>query len=150
MGEALVFRGVEVGPIVDSTREFYKKLLARHLNGKVKLSEKETEGEEHNTEEDSSEDDQPAAVVRVSPMMHRGNFPVNSTSTKKSPKLATLLSTSSPVAGDPTWGLRRRLLLDEERTQGMDDHGRWSPSSAQGQHGDGNVGDEEKEEASES
>ena len=32
-------------------------------------------------------------------------------------QFATLLSTSSPVAGDPTWGLRRRLLLDEERTQ---------------------------------
>ena len=32
----------------------------------------------------------------------------------------------------------------------MDNHGRWSPSSAQGQHGDGNVGDEEEEEASES
>ena len=31
----------------------------------------------------------------------------------------------------------------------MDDHGRWSPSSAQGQHGDGDVGDEEEEEASE-
>ena len=57
--EALVFHGVEVGhflheiiyrqsiqvgPIVDSTREFYKKLLARHLNGEVKQSEKETEG----------------------------------------------------------------------------------------------------------
>ena len=27
----------------------------------------------------------------------------------------------------------------------MDDHGRWSPSSAQGQHGDGDVGDEEEE-----
>ena len=31
----------------------------------------------------------------------------------------------------------------------MDDHGRWSPSSAQGQHGVGDVGDEEDEEASE-
>ena len=30
---------------------------------------------------------------------------------------ATLLTTTSPVAGDPTWGLRRRLLLDEERQQ---------------------------------
>ena len=30
---------------------------------------------------------------------------------------ATLLTKTSPVAGDPTWGLRRRLLLDEERLQ---------------------------------
>ena len=37
-------QSTQVGPIVDSTREFYKKLLARHLNGEVKLSEKETEG----------------------------------------------------------------------------------------------------------
>ena len=55
--EALVFHGVEVGPflleicrqsiqvgpIVGSTREFYKKLLARHLNGEVEQSEKKTE-----------------------------------------------------------------------------------------------------------
>ena len=55
--EALIFHGVEVGhflleicrqsiqvgPIVGSTREFYKKLLARHLNGEVKQSEKKTE-----------------------------------------------------------------------------------------------------------
>ena len=56
--EALVFHGVEVGhflleiyrqliqvgPIVGSTREFYKKLLARYVNGEVQQSEKETEG----------------------------------------------------------------------------------------------------------
>ena len=56
--EALVFHGVEVGhflleiyrqstqvgPIVGSTREFYKKLLARYVNGEVKQSEKETDG----------------------------------------------------------------------------------------------------------
>ena len=55
--EALVFHGVEVGhflleiyrqstqvgPIVGSTREFYKKLLARYVNDEVKQSEKETE-----------------------------------------------------------------------------------------------------------
>ena len=55
--EALVFHGVEVGhflleiyrqstqvgPIVGSTREFYKKLLARYVNGEIKQSEKETE-----------------------------------------------------------------------------------------------------------
>ena len=28
-----------------------------------------------------------------------------------------MLTRTSPVAGDPTWGLRRRLLLDEERHQ---------------------------------
>ena len=41
------------------------------------------------------------------------------------------------------------LGLTQSSCQGMDDHGRWSPSSAQGQHGDGDVGDEEEEEASE-
>ena len=35
---------IQVGPIVGSTREFYKKLLARYVNGEVQQSEKETEG----------------------------------------------------------------------------------------------------------
>ena len=35
---------IQVGPIVGSTREFYKKLLARYVNGEVKQSEKETDG----------------------------------------------------------------------------------------------------------
>ena len=78
-----------------------------------------------------------------------------------------MLTTTSPVAGDPTWGLRRRLLLDEERQQVfiyLENQfsqkqklkgnskacilqvaevysGRWSPTSAQGQ-----FGGEEKEE----
>jgi len=135
--EALVFHGVQVGPIVGSTREFYKKLLARHLNGDVAKEEVK-----ENSEEESSEEDQPAAVVRVSPMMYRGNFPATCNLTQKSPKRATLLTTTSPVAGDPTWGLRRRLLLDEERQQVAEVYsGRWSPTSAQGQ-----FGGEEKEE----
>ena len=80
---------------------------------------------------------------------------------------AALLTTTSPVAGDPTWGLRRRLLLDEERQQvftdleiqlsqkqklngsikacihqGAEVHGgRWSPTSTGCQ-----FGREEKEE----
>jgi len=131
--EALVFHGVQVGPIVGSTREFYKKLLARHLNGDVAKEEVK-----ENSEEESSEEDQPAAVVRVSPMMYRGNFPATCNLTQKSPKRATLLTTTSPVAGDPTWGLRRRLLLDEERQQDMEVYsGRWSPTSGQGQFGGG-------------
>merc|ERR1712181_192520 len=82
--------------------------------------------------DESSEEDQPAAVVRVSPMMHRGNFPATGNLPHKSPKRAALLTTTSPVAGDPTWGLRRRLLLDEERQQGAEVHGgRWSPTSTE-------------------
>ena len=63
-----------------STREFYKKLLARHLNGHVGPQEVRIEEQLHSigcgnivapqvyqsTDEESSEEDQPAAVVRVS------------------------------------------------------------------------------------
>ena len=62
-----------------STREFYKKLLARHLNGHVGPQEVRNNcilldmvtlfvapQVYKSTDEESSEEDQPAAVVRVS------------------------------------------------------------------------------------
>ena len=90
--------------MVGSTRHLYVKMLTKLLAGEVEEgppTEEEEEAEEDG--EGSSEEEQPAALVRPSP-----------TVVKPSP---TLGPSSSPVAGDATWGLRRRLLLDEGRSQ---------------------------------
>ena len=52
-------------------------------------------------QEEVKEEEQPAAIVRISPAVR--------------PVLKKV--SSSPSLSDTTWGLRRRLLLDEERLQ---------------------------------
>ena len=61
---------------------------------------KEDESEKQKQVKDE-EQQQPAAIVRISPSMR--------------PVLQRV--SSSPSQGDSTWGLRRRLLLDESRLQ---------------------------------
>ena len=105
--------------MVGSTRHLYVRKLTKLLTGEVE-ERPPTEEEEEEEEEESSEEEQPAALVRPSPTVG-----------KPSPTLAspTLGPSSSPVAGDATWGLRRRLLLDEGRSQVSkhpDTIGEWS------------------------
>jgi len=97
---------VDVGPIVDSTRPFYKKKLAlilRGENGVVNGSNRDFSDTEPET--DPEEDDQPSGVT--SPQEKRPStrsHVSSSSSTKKSP------GKSSTV----TSGLRKRLNLTEE------------------------------------
>lgn len=55
--------GVEVGPIVASTRPFYEKKLAVVMFGPVEVTESSKEFSDTEPEDEEEEDDQPAAVV---------------------------------------------------------------------------------------
>ena len=104
--------------MVGSTRHLYVRKLTKLLTGEME-ERPPTEEEE---EEESSEEEQPAALVRPSPTVGKPSPTLG----KASP---TLGPSSSPVAGDATWGLRRRLLLDEGRSQVSkhpDTIGEWS------------------------
>ena len=93
---------MQVGPIVGSTRDFYRRKLARCLAGEDDQKdreetdeeddegdEKDDEGDEEDEDTKDSEDYQPAAIVKPSPLP---DFP-------------------SPTSGEHTVGLRRRLQL---------------------------------------
>eukprot|EP00092_Neocalanus_flemingeri_P040114 GFUD01043695.1.p1 GENE.GFUD01043695.1~~GFUD01043695.1.p1 ORF type:complete len:369 (-),score=117.55 GFUD01043695.1:437-1486(-) len=105
--------GIDVGPIVASTRPFYKKKLALVLKGESKLNT--SNGDEYSdtdpeTEpDDEPEDDQPAGTVieeTPEPVMTRSK----TSSSSKSPQSP---SKSSLAPSLNISGLRQRLTMDE-------------------------------------
>jgi len=104
--------GIDVGPIVASTRPFYKKKLAIVLKGENMLNTSASNGEEYSDTdpETEPEDDQPAGISEESPEAPITRSKTSSTS--KSPKSPSKLSLSLASPYDAS-GLRQRLTLDE-------------------------------------
>jgi len=108
--------GIAAGPIVASTRPFYKKKLALILkgesmngtangsaNGGDAFSDTEPEDEEE-------EGDQPSAVISPKVETRTSTRSRVSSSSKKSNKSAT----QSPPASEPRTGLRKRINIADE------------------------------------
>jgi len=97
--------GVDVGPIVDSTRPFYKKKLALLLRGENGLLNGSAGYSDTEPETDPEDDDQPSGVV--SPQAKPLTRSDVSSSSKKS-------ATKSVVTSEVKSGLRKRMNLTEE------------------------------------
>jgi hypothetical protein len=111
--------GVDVGPIVDSTRPLYKKKLANILSGGSGILNGTSNGTEFSDvdteEEEEAEEDQPAAVV--TPKERTSARGKASSSSQKSTRSSTRVSQKSPTADTSPLsteaGLRKRLTLGE-------------------------------------
>jgi hypothetical protein len=106
--------GVDVGPIVDSTRPLYKKKLANILSGGSGILNGTSNGTEF-SDVDTEEEDQPAAVV--TPKERTSTRGKASSSSQKSTRSSTRVSQKSPTADTSPLsteaGLRKRLTLGE-------------------------------------
>jgi len=114
--ELLKENGVDVGPIVDSTRPLYKKKLANILGGGNGLLNGTSNGAEYSDvdTEEEEEDDQPAPVTTPKERSTRSKV---STSSQKSTRSSTRISQKSPAVetlspSEPA-GLRKRLTIGE-------------------------------------
>jgi len=94
--------GVDVGPIVSSTRQFYERKLASILSGPAETVGNSSREYSDTEPEDDDEDDQPSAVVSPSQLPEK-RVTRSSTTSPKSPV------ESLGLGG----GLRQRLVQDE-------------------------------------
>lgn len=102
--------GIDVGPIVSSTRPFYKKKLALVLKGESMVNTSNGEEYSDTDPETEPEDDQPAGTTveeTPEPVVTRSKKASSSSKAPKSPSKADL---SSPFNAS---GLRQRLTVDE-------------------------------------
>jgi len=101
--------GIDVGPIVASTRPFYKKKLALVLKGESMVNTSNGDKYSDTDPETEPEDDQPAGTVEETPepRVTRSKSSSSSKSLNKSPGKLSLASSFD------TSGLRQRLTLDE-------------------------------------
>jgi len=99
--------GIDVGPIVASTRPFYKKKLAIVLKGESMLNVSNGEEYSDTDPETEPEDDQPAGISEETP-----EPPVTRSKASSSSKSPSKLSLSLASPFDAS-GLRQRLTIDE-------------------------------------
>jgi len=101
--------GIDVGPIVASTRPFYKKKLALVLKGESMVNTSNGDEYSDTDPETEPEDDQPAGIVEETqePSVTRSKTSSSSKSPKKSP------AKLSQASSFDTSGLRQRLTMDE-------------------------------------
>jgi len=123
--------GVDVGPIVDSTRILYKKKLAAILRGETgpmngslnggEFSDTEPEDEVEVPEQQEEEVEEAESVVTISPRVSTRSKA--SSSSQKSTRSSARISQKSPAASSPLvtsslassdTGLRKRLTLGED------------------------------------
>lgn len=104
--------GIDVGPIVSSTRPFYKKKLALVLKGENMVNTSNGDDYSDTDPETEPEDDQPAGTTveeTPEPPVTRSK----SSSSSKAPKSPSKSDLTSPFNAS---GLRQRLTLDEADT----------------------------------
>lgn len=102
--------GIDVGPIVSSTRPFYKKKLALVLKGESMVNTSNGDEYSDTDPETEPEDDQPAGTIveeTPEPVVTRSKKASSSSKAPNSPSKADL---DSPFNAT---GLRQRLTLDE-------------------------------------
>jgi len=106
--------GIAAGPIVASTRPFYKKKLALILKGESMngTANGSANGGDafSDTEPEDEEEDQPSAVISPKVETRTSTRSRVSSSSKKSNKSAT----QSPPASEPRTGLRKRINIADE------------------------------------
>jgi len=126
--EHLKANGVDVGPIVDSTRILYKKKLAAILRGETGPMNGSLNGEfsdtepEDEVEEEEKEEEQPEPVVTITPKDRTSTRSKASSSSQKSTRSSARISQKSPAVTSPLvtssqaseTGLRKRLTLGED------------------------------------
>lgn len=105
--------GVDVGPIVASTRPFYKKKLALVLKGENGVANGSANGDAFSDTEPEDEDDQPSAVVSPKAETRTSTRSRLSSSSKLSNKSATQSPPPAP-ASEPRTGLRKRMNIADE------------------------------------
>jgi len=101
--------GIDVGPIVSSTRPFYKKKLALVLKGETMVNTSNGDDYSDTDPETEPEDDQPAGTTveeTPEPPITRSK----SSSSSKAPKSPSKSDLTSPFNAS---GLRQRLAVDE-------------------------------------
>jgi len=101
--------GIDVGPIVSSTRPFYKKKLALVLKGENMVNTSNGDEYSDTDPETEPEDDQPAGTTveeTPEPPITRSK----SSSSSKAPKSPSKTDLTSPFNAS---GLRQRLTIDE-------------------------------------
>jgi len=101
--------GIDVGPIVSSTRPFYKKKLALVLKGESMVNTSNGDDYSDTDPETEPEDDQPAGTTveeTPEPVITRSK----SSSSSKAPKSPSKADLTSPFNAT---GLRQRLTIDE-------------------------------------
>jgi len=101
--------GIDVGPIVSSTRPFYKKKLALVLKGESMVNTSNGDDYSDTDPETEPEDDQPAGTI-VEETPEPPTTRSKSSSSSKAPKSPSKSDLISPFNAS---GLRQRLAVDE-------------------------------------